>query len=153
MEILEIALVFFLIVFWFVWFLISRKRKAYEKRFHELMEERKERRKNHKKLIDEHHRDSLQYGLKSNQKFNNQKRREIPNVPASDRINLDDSYMYQQQPFVANDDYKPSESHSSGFDHGFGGGGFSGGGSGGSWDDSASSYDSGSSSDSTYSND
>lgn len=41
MQILKIALGIFLVVFWFVWFLISRKRKAQEKRFNELVEARK----------------------------------------------------------------------------------------------------------------
>lgn len=152
---MESTLIFigsFILTFYVVWFVIKQREKQRKKRFREFMEDRKQRKENHKNQIDEHYRDSLRYGLKSNQQFSNQKRREIPNVPASDRMNLDDSYMYQQQPFVANDDYKPFENHSSGFDHGFGGGGFSGGGAGGSWDDSPS-YDSGSSSDSTYSND
>lgn len=43
MEILKIALGIFLVVFWFVWFLISRKRKAQEKRYHDFTEVRKTR--------------------------------------------------------------------------------------------------------------
>lgn len=43
MQIFKIALVIFLIVFWLVWFLISRKRKAQEKRYHDFTEARKTR--------------------------------------------------------------------------------------------------------------
>lgn len=43
MQIFKIGLGIFLIVFWLVWFLISRKRKAQEKRYHDFTEARKTR--------------------------------------------------------------------------------------------------------------
>jgi len=156
----------FIITFWIVWFVIRQREKQREKRFREYTQWIGNRKKEHEEVAkkmrdyfkeeDNHFRDSTQYALKAHQYQNTNKenKRNIPSVPASDRINLDDSYMYQQQPFVATDDYKPFENHSSGFDHGFGGGDFSGGGSGGSWNDShSSSYDSRSSSDTNFSND
>lgn len=153
----------FILIFGIVWYVIRQREKQREKRFREFIQWRENRKKEHeevaqrmqdyfkeaeereqsemiKKVYDNKGR---QLGYVEPQKS---KDRVIPSVPASDRINLDDSYMYQQQPFVANDYYKPYENNSSGFDQGFGGGDFSGGGSGGTWDDSSSSsdtYDSG----------
>lgn len=147
---MESALIFigsFIITFYIVWFLIKQREKQREKRFREFMNDRKNR-----KLIEEIENQSLKknwehYGRDKNKTSSD---RNIPNVSASDRINLNndtiDSYLYAQEPYVASNDYHTANNHTSSFTDGFGGGDFSGGGSGGSWDDSASSsdtYDSG----------